>query len=83
MLVISWNALNDAIPRLQAEEYLAQYTIGVVSSPAHDADSLRKKQSIVDGWQTVVIGRARKLVEVTFGRLDKMLRNAFEEGIRD
>lgn len=83
MLVITWEALNDAIPRLQAEEYLAAYTVSVVSSPAHDYQSLAQRTQIVDEWRKTVLGRAKRAIEISFAALGKMLRGSFQEQIRD
>lgn len=85
MLVIAWEAMYDAIPRLQAEESLAAYTVAVTASPAHDQQSLQHKTAIVEVWQRTVAGpvrRAHRRIEVTFAALDTALRGVFGRQMR-
>jgi len=83
MLVIAWEAMYDAIPRIHAEEMLDAYMVGVLSTPAPDEDAASKRQKIVDEWRQMVIGTSKKVIEVTVGKLREMLINAFDEQIRD
>jgi hypothetical protein len=54
MLVVAWEALYDAIPRLQAKENLAAYSVAVLSSPYLTEDGQSSRDSILDNWREVL-----------------------------
>jgi hypothetical protein len=54
MLVVAWDALYDAIPRLQAKEHLAAYSIAVLSSPYLTDDGQTTRDGILDGWRELL-----------------------------
>jgi len=54
MLVVAWDALYDAIPRLQAKEHLAAYSIAVLSSPYLSDDGQKARDGILDGWRDLL-----------------------------
>lgn len=83
MLVVSWEAMNDAIPRLTAEESLSAYTIAVLASPPPDQETLTKRQKIIDEWRQLVIGKSKRVIEVTVAKLSNLLRDVFGEQIRE
>lgn len=56
MLVGVWEALDAAIPRLEAHEALSQYTVAVVASPNVGDES---RESVLSGWRKLLSdGRA-------------------------
>jgi hypothetical protein len=81
MLVIAWEALNEAIPRLEAEDKLSAYTVAVLASPAQDQSTVDKRQKIVDQWRQLSFGKAKKAIEVTVARLSELLGHAFGDEI--
>jgi hypothetical protein len=83
MLVIAWEAMNSAIPRIQAEERLDAYTVAVLASPPPDQDSVTQRQKIINQWQQLIIGPSKKVIEVTVAKLKVLLMQAFDEQIRD
>jgi len=61
MLVVAWDALYDAIPRLQAKENLAAYSIAVLSSPYLTDDGQTTRDGILDGWRGLLAQGKRLL----------------------
>lgn len=59
MLVAAWDALYDAIPRLQAKEQLAAYSVAVLSSPYLTEDGQQSRDGILETWRNLIAqGRA-------------------------
>lgn len=76
MLVVVWDAMDAAIPRLQAEENLNAYNVAVVSSANAEEKS---RQELLGLWREQASGawRAIRRVEESmhsaFGRVIKAL----------
>lgn len=87
MLVVVWEAMYGAIPRLQAEEQLAAYAVAVTASPAQDRQGVRYRESVLDGWRKQMQGAFARVRDtarrVSFGQLRDVLRGAFEEQVRE
>lgn len=87
MLVGVWESMYAAIPRLQAEEQLAAYTAAAVAQPAQDRSGLAQRESILASWRKQMLGTFERAVEtarrVTPRQLRDILRNAFEEQVRE
>jgi hypothetical protein len=84
MLVIVWEAMNAVIPRLQAEEYMAQYTVAVMSTPASDRNAVWVRQKVIDEWMDLAspVRKARRAMEVSLVKFKELLHNAFPGQIR-
>lgn len=94
MLVCVWDAMDVAINQIMAEEWLAQYTVAVVSSPYADKDS---RENILDGWRKMIAGTWKTITRSSTPESDKssgggdmplrqviqMVRDAFGRSIRD
>lgn len=53
MQVNVWKAMNDAIPRLQAQEYMDNFTVQTVANPYVDADA---RENILNAWRALIKG---------------------------
>lgn len=81
--------MESAIPRVSAEEWIANYTVAVVSSPYAEKDS---RESILDAWRKMVAGTWNTVVRPTAKRggssmplkeVINTVKNAFGRAIRD
>ncbi len=57
MLVNVWDAMDAAIPRISAQEWMDSYTVAVVSSPYADKKS---REGILESWRKLIAGSWRK-----------------------
>jgi hypothetical protein len=51
MLVVAWDELYQAIPRIQAKEHLAAYTTAVLASPSLSEEGQQTRDSILENWR--------------------------------
>lgn len=90
MLVCVWEAMDAAIVQLTAEEWMAQYTVAVVSSPYADKDS---RENIIDTWRKLISGTWQSVTrplaagrpggDIPLREVIAHVRGAFGRAIRD
>lgn len=90
MLVSVWDAMDGAIAQVAAEEWMAQYTIAVVSSPYVEKDS---REKILDVWRNLIAGEWKQTVRAAVGsgsdyrvplrEVIESVKKAFGREIRD
>lgn len=86
MLVVQWNALNEAIPRLQADERYNDYLVSVASSPYAGKAGQQLAESWREqawrGFQTLAAA-AKRGGELSLATAFSIVRGAFGDAIRD
>lgn len=95
MLVVAWDALDAAIPRIEAEENYAAYTVAVLATPHAEEES---RNSILGSWRALITGGIRSLtstnensetaqpkkyLDTPLKHVVRRLRDAFGNAIRD
>lgn len=64
MLVIQWDALYEAIPRIQAKEHLAAWTVAVLATPGTE-EGQHERDSILNSWRELAT-RSRTWLQKRF-----------------
>ena len=62
MLANVWFAMNNAIPRLSAQDWMDQFTILTVANPYVEKEA---RESILDVWRNLIQGSPQKAEEVS------------------
>lgn len=86
MLAVAWDALNDAIPRLQAEEKLTAYQVAVLATPTSDRSASYARERVVQSWLKLLEARVRatgRSAHMSVARLRDRLLDAFKEQIKE